>query len=707
MKFVNPLFLFALFSLAIPIIIHLFNFRKFKRIYFTNVRLLKEVNLDTKARNKLKNLLILACRLLTVFFLVSAFAQPYIPQENAAIRTGDKAVSIFIDNSFSMDAIGKNGTLLDEAKKNAKEIAAAYKATDRFQLLTNDFEGRHQRLVNREEFLSLVDEVKSSPSVRTLSEITKRQQDALNTEPGIQPGNKQAFIISDFQKTITDPAKIKTDSSIVFKTLQLFAQSRNNIFVDSAWFSSPVRNLNSPEQLHIRIRSKSDQEMVNVPMRLYLNGEARTPSSFSIQPNGTIDTSIYFTIREPGLQQGLVEINDDQVTFDDRLYFSFNVLKAIPILSVNPSPDDARIHLPAGLDYPDSLFGKDSSFKFTESEEKKLDYSSFSGFRFIVLNNLPEISSGLATELKNFVNQGGSIFIFPGENINLASYNDLLSQVNAGMIQARDTMNTVVDRLSYDHPLYQGVFEKQSGNIDLPVVYDHYKIVTGSRTTGEPLMHLRNGDPFVVDWRSGKGSVYLCAVPTLDAWSNFPQHALFVPTLDQAAYFSEPQGNLFYTIGSDENIDIGDPGVAGENAFHLSNPKLSFDVIPVHTIIDGHTILDVHREVKDPGNYIVKLGPDNVGGISFNYDRKESDLSTNTSDELSESFATAGLKNFSALENDGKGITAALTEIDNGKRYWKICIWLSLLFLLGEILIIRFWKNSAITTKIKTTPITR
>src|ERR1041384_2944175 len=102
MKFANPYFLFALLALAIPIIIHLFNFRKFKRVYFTNVRFLKEVKQDTKAKNKLKNLLILCSRLLAILFLVLAFAQPYIPRDNGAVHTGDKVISVYIDNSFSM-----------------------------------------------------------------------------------------------------------------------------------------------------------------------------------------------------------------------------------------------------------------------------------------------------------------------------------------------------------------------------------------------------------------------------------------------------------------------------------------------------------------------------------------------------------------------------------------------------------------------------
>ena len=128
MSFTYPAFLFALSAIAIPIIIHLFNFRKFKTVYFSNVRFLKEVKQETQAKSKLKHLLVLASRILAITFLVLAFSQPFIPAENNKIPVGDKTVSIFIDNSFSMDAINKNGTLLDEAKKRIKIYMDTFKA---------------------------------------------------------------------------------------------------------------------------------------------------------------------------------------------------------------------------------------------------------------------------------------------------------------------------------------------------------------------------------------------------------------------------------------------------------------------------------------------------------------------------------------------------------------------------------------------------
>lgn len=689
MNFANPSFLFALAALAIPIIIHLFNFRKFKRIAFTNVRFLREVRHDTKARNKLKHLLILCARLLAVFFLVMAFAQPFIPQENTTVRKGDKAISIWIDNSFSMDAVGSNGSLLDEVKKDAREIVAAYSVTDRFQLLTNDFEGRHQRFVTKEEFLELLEEVKPSPAVRSVSEVVRRQRDLLKTTNDIPDENKECFLLSDFQQTICDYGRIDKDTSIRYREIIASAQNRNNLYIDSVWFESPVRKINQPEAMHVRIRSRSETDMENVPMRLYINGQAKTPASFSVEANGVTDTVLFFTVREPGLQQGMIEINDYPVTFDDRFYFSFNVLKNIPVLSIEPS----SVMNPAGTEphYLKTLFGTDSAFVFTEAEEGKVDYTSFASYNFIVVNGLREISSGLAAELRKFVDNGGSLMIFPGTNADVASYNALLNPLGLSGYSSLDTTTQPVDHLNFEHPLYTGVFESVNGRMDMPVAADHYRILSSTRSREEELMRLRNGDLFMASYRSGKGNVYLSAVGLYGPFGNLPRHALFVPTLYQAALFSQPQSELFYTISKSKSIDLGSVTGIGENPFHISDPSKKSDVIPSHRVQDGKTLLDVQKIVPEPGNYFVTIDEKLITGVSFNYDRKESDLRVFTKEELQAQHDVAGLTAFSIVDKGPQGLTVTLSEKDHGIRLWKICLWLTLIFILAEILLIRFW----------------
>lgn len=138
MTFVYPAFLWALLALAIPIIIHLFNFRRYKKVYFTNVKFLRELEIEQKTRSRLKEWLILLTRLITIASLVLAFAQPFLPGKNTS---GPNAVTaIYIDNSFSMQRVNGNGPLFDLARERAKEIVKRTPRSSKFYLITNAFE---------------------------------------------------------------------------------------------------------------------------------------------------------------------------------------------------------------------------------------------------------------------------------------------------------------------------------------------------------------------------------------------------------------------------------------------------------------------------------------------------------------------------------------------------------------------------------------
>src|SRR5215213_3318722 len=266
MSFLFPGFLLALAALSIPILIHLFNFRKFKKVWFTNVRFLREVKLDTQSRSRLKHLLVLTCRILAITFVVLAFARPFIPSATSTTHAARKIISVYIDNSFSMEGIGTNGQLLDEAKRKAHEIAGAYTAGDRFQLLTNDFEVRHQRLVNKEEFESMVDEVQTSASVRKTSEVITRMKDARQSEEKNTDVSHIICLLSDFQKTTSDFSELRTDSAESIYLVPVASQKHSNIYIDTCYFTSPFVQINSPATLLVRMRNTSQDDVQNIPV---------------------------------------------------------------------------------------------------------------------------------------------------------------------------------------------------------------------------------------------------------------------------------------------------------------------------------------------------------------------------------------------------------------------------------------------------------
>ncbi|HVA97843.1 MAG TPA: BatA domain-containing protein [Bacteroidia bacterium] len=686
MNFINPFFLFALSAISIPIIVHLFNFRKFKKIYFTNVKFLREVQQESQSKSRLRNLLILLSRILAIIFLVLAFAEPYIPNKNGKIILGNKAISIYIDNSFSMNAMNKSGSLLDEAKRKALEIIKAYKPTDRFQLLTNDFEGSQQRLINKDEFTELLEDVKTSPAVKTMSEVVARQSDLLSES---QVRFKKIFLISDFQKTTANIDKIKNDTSISVTLIPVIAEQTNNAYIDSCWFTNPVRQLGEVEKLNVRICNASKAAIENNSVKLFINDKERTPASFSAAADSKIQSELSFAQKDTGMQQCKIAINDYPITFDDDFYFSFDVNNNIPILSINSTENKN----PNQNNYFEKIFKNDSLFVFNSVNQNNINYASFAENKLIVLNELDSISSGLAQEIKKFVNNGGSLLVIPSEKISMNSYHDFLSAFNINYFTNLDTAKTKVSTINFESPIYKNVFEQKSNNMDLPIVFQHYTLTNNTHSDEDVLLKLQNGTVFFNESNFGKGKIYLSTVPFNSDFSNFPKHALFVPTIYNIAINSQTQSPLFYTIGNDDAIELSSVNLTGDNVFHIKQAGTNFDIIPEYRREEEGTTLFLHDQIKQAGNYQLLLGTKLIKGISFNYNRKESDLSCYLPKEIEETISKSGFSNFSLIDNQTKNLTQVLTENEQGKKLWKLCIILALLFLAVEIFLVRWIKK--------------
>jgi hypothetical protein len=685
MQFVYPSFLFALTAIAIPVIIHLFNFRKYKKVYFTNVRFLQEIKQDTKSRSQLKHLLILLSRILAVIFLVLAFAQPYLPLAKAAVVRGLRDVSIYIDNSYSMEAVGKNGSLVEVAKKKAHDIAMAYNPSDRFQLLTNDFEGRHQRLVNREELLQMIDEVKPGAALRKLSEVAARQEDALHSAEGTA-ANRTLYMLSDFQKTITDLDAVKADSAATLNLVPLAAAGVKNIYIDSCWLSQPFVQLNVPNELNVRVKNISDEAAENIPVKLFINDAQRALGSLTVPAGGSAEVKLAFTIGSAGWQQATVSLTDYPVTFDDTYYFSFNVKEHLQVLAINekePSP------------FIEALFRSDEYFVLKNAGVNQLDYSGFASNNLIVLNGVQSISSGLAQELKKYLEKGGAVFMFPAEGMQPETYKGFLQSVGANVYTQQVEEDQKVSYIETKHPLFSDVFEKKSmpENLDLPVVKKYFTMTKGTQSREEVLMRLQNGNTFLSATPVQGGRLYLSAVPLNADYSNFPKHALFIPVMLRAAMLNGSDITQPLRVGSNDEFELTAQVNSGEAVYHLTNPKTKFDLIPEIKTTENRTSIVPHDQVKESGNYFLTSGNATVAVISFNYDRKESDLTVYPESELKALAEKSGIAHVNLLSSSNKELTHAVAELNEGKKLWKYCILFSLLFFATEILLIRFMKG--------------
>lgn len=672
MNFLYPGFLFALFAVAIPVIIHLFNFRKFKRVYFSNVAFLKEIKEQTSSQEKLKNLLILLCRILAIIFLVFAFAKPYLPTQNKIDASKGNVVSIYIDNSYSMEAVNKEGSLLDEAKRKAREVVKAFEINDRFQLLTNDFEGKHQRLLNGEEFLQAVDEVKISSASKKLQQVINRQQAIFKGT-----ANRFAYLISDYQQGFAGDELIKTDPNTNISIIKLDGNSLPNVAVDSVWLLSPVHQPNSTEKLVVQLRNYGDEDAKNIAVKLEINSQQKAISSLNIAAGKTALDTLSYSGLSLGWQKGKISIKDFPLTFDDQLNFSFNVNKEQKILAINGAQSGRYIK---------ALFGADSYFNLTEMPEANINYSALQNYSLIVLNELSNPASGLAQELKAYINNGGSVLVFPDLNANPQVYSSFLTSLNLPAVAELNKKPIKVSGIEIKHPLFKDVFENLPKNLDLPQVNRYFSYAYNSRDIKEDLLSLPANQFFFAKFSKGSGAVFLAATGLNADDTNFAKNTLFVPLLYKIAFSSVREQPIYYVTTQSNTLEVAKTNVGTNQSLKLVAD--GFEIIPEISQTNGKTLLYTADQIKTAGFYEVKQSDSTLAVVAFNDNRVESDMHFDERAQLEKLFAK---KQVTFLDQKSDSVANAVNTKNSGTELWKLCLILSLVFLAAEILLIRFY----------------
>lgn len=675
MQFLFPYFLWALAAIAIPIIIHLFQFRKFKKIYFTNVRFLKEIKEETTNRNKLKNLLILLSRILAVMALVFAFAQPFIPK-GEAVKSGVNYVSLFVDNSFSMTAARNDIPLLDYAKDKARSIIKAYDEKDKFQILTHDFEGKHLRFVSKEDALSYIDEINATPNVQSLDKVISRQRQLFEAASG----NKISYVISDFQKSIM-PIDALQDTTMEINLLPIQTGQFSNVSVDSVWFEGPIPFLNQNNKLFIRSKNNGNKTAEQVKISFSKDGQEKPVSVRDIEADASVIDTVNVSIANSGWHQGVVKITDYPITFDDDYYVTFNVPDTIKTLLINES---------APSKYMDALFNVIKNLSLTNQNINQLQYQQFDNYDLIILNDLRQLTSGLTTEINQYIRNGGKVIVFPNQAADINAYNNFLSTIGTGSLGNINKTLRDVSSINTEEFIFSDVFVKSSQNVKLPKTHISYDLLNAANTAMERLLIFRDGGTYLAKYKAGDGQIYICTAPLDPEINDLVYNAeVFVPLVYKVAISTTKQKSLAYTISNHVIIETANMRKSGDYTYKVKNGNDEF--IPGQMPNGNKIVLDLNDQIKKAGFYDLLLDDKLVGKLAFNYDRKESDMKVFNEQELEKMEA-----NNPHIHILGEVLQAnianAIVEKDKGIVLWKWFVILALVFLAIETFLIRFLK---------------
>lgn len=680
MNFVYPNFLWALLLLLIPVIIHLFNFRRYKTIYFSRVKHLQEVVEDSKSGTKLKHLLVLFSRMLALSCLVLAFAQPFIPSEEGDHT--ENLTSIYIDNSYSMQAEGNDGDLLNEVKNQAIEIVHSLEENERINLITSDLLSIHQRFYSKSEVIDMIKAIDYSAKSTTLESAIRVQLDLLNNQENA--GNKRLFLLSDFQKTASTLTALDTPGipTYLYKANAILSE---NIFIDSVWFETPVHKANTPVDVFFRARNNSDKDQNELTVRLAINGNEPGPKKISIPANSFVDEKITFTDRTAGNKEATISIATSQLFFDDDFHFSYTIKEQVEILVVRGKNDDQN--------NIEQLYGLDTYYNYTATSIDRLTQEDMDSKELIVIQNVDRIPGGITELLNDAIKNGATVVLIPGTNPDKSQWNTYLSSHNLPALGNTDTSSAELSYFNSDDPIYSGVFEQKPENYRFPQLYRQNNLQIGSSQNFITLFGTNPSTPFLLYGQRGNGKLILLSGPLHPDHTNFQSHALFAATflrIAETASFNKP---LYSTIGKMDNFPIQQV-IDEKNPIHLINEEFGVDVIPQFVNISNSRFISFsHLEdaLKVAGFYDLTNSDNYNETLALNYDRRESDVSTFELEAIKNEFISQGWENVESfdLTVDGK------VEINQlkAREYWRILLILALIFIAIEILLLKLWKR--------------
>lgn len=641
MQFKHPDILYFLLLLIVPILVHLFQLRRFKKQEFTNVKLLKELEIQTRKSSTIKKWLLLATRLLLLSALILAFAQPFFKAKEANKQNNE--LIVVLDNSFSMQAKGSQGELL---KRAVQDILENTPENQQLSVLTNDQNFYDTDIKSIQKELQKLNYTSTPFNPQAI--LTRIQA----KKPGIP---KDILFITD-AIGLKDQlnATLHEDSEIYFQELK--ANETNNVAIEHVAISQVLDQF-----YELKITFKFFEALqADIPIALFDGKKLVAKSLISKEKP---QNEILFTIPKKDFH-GYVHIEDNALTYDNYFYFSITQPQKSNVLAIG-SPEKNN--------FLSRIYTADE-FNFSNSELNTLNYSILENQDAIILNELTVLPSALITTLKNYYDKGGTIVFIPNMDGDENSYNSFLKSFNSVALNAK-TKEKQITKISFNHPIYQNVFEKKVTNFQYPKATSSWTVSGKSL----PVLQFEDQGIFLGNTTNRLGNLFFFSAAINKQNSNFQNSPLIVPTFYNMGQNHNKTGLNGFIIG-ENNFTIINETISKDHILSVSNAENSF--IPMQQILNNKIKLSFGNYPEIAGNYSVLKDKEALKNISFNYPRTESNLTEVNSNYFEDC-------------TDVNSITTFYNDIHSNRtnsEIWKYFILTTLLLVLIELLIQKFVK---------------
>ncbi len=646
MNFLQPIMLYGVALVAVPLILHLLSRRRVREVVFPAMMFLLGTRRRSMRMLTLKQWLVLLCRMAAVGCIAAVAALPVLRHFDIGIagtRT-PVAVHILIDNTPSMGWRKAGVSFLDRARAAAEKIVGA--AADDDYITVEPVCGTEisaSGSAGRADLLRRLSSISIESCDADISHEMKLATARLNKE---NVGRRNLVVLSDFQKhsfRSEMPVPDAGDGIVVSAVDFAGGTQRKNVRikkVDTPLY--PLKGEDIPICYELTADGSYDSDIV---VSLFIEGTKRGEHETSLDASGNAADCFTMTFGELGSVWGKVVISGDEMPEDNSRYFIIDVNKEINVLVLAPGEDvrDAgagAFYVVRALRAASGAGPGESSILINTVSPGRLDKTSFDGVGAVMVPAVTELTENDVLLLGNYIASGGGVFVNTegaGTGVELvakAFFADGIDVSTARGAPGGDS-NTesaasdffTIGGMSPGHPL----FTLRAGKLLIEKTDDIRFNAPAAIEVTSPETHVvatfSNGAPFIIERKIGKGRAVLAASSFRPTSTSFPLAPSFVPfTLQLARYLSNgftDEADSF-VAGSQISISIG--GAGSDGRLTLKNIETGEETgmkmlsagPPAEYVVDGEPA---------PGAYSISNGSgEKLDYITVNNDPGEGDL---------------------------------------------------------------------------------
>ena len=451
MTFLAPAVLGATAAVAAPILIHLLNKMRVKVVNWGAMRFLVESIRKNQRRLQIEDLLLLLLRCMLILLLAFAFARPVINPEGtgAAASSGPTIAILLMDQSASMGQSNGVSTRFEIAKAAAGKIlddlpsgsqAALYMVTDRVNQLV-------PRPTSNLAVVRRTLEV-AEPGYRTC-DLLPGIRLALDTLKPFSGTRKEIDIFTDNQviawKQI-DQIKPLLDEApdVNVRLIPTGGPGEDNLAVTAL---KPQENVvPAAGQVYtdvtVEVTNFSAAPANGVRVTLSMDSDAPADEAVidSIAPGQASGVRLSVKFPQAGFHTLNASIPPDRLPSDNQRALAVQVIDQMRVAVVEGTQprnkmDRDGFFLANALVPVAATHAADYFLKPEVVPVSWLDDADFSKEEIIFLADLASVSPAVAQKLQKYVNDGGSIVLFPGPNTRVDDFNSSLKDLLPATLQ--------------------------------------------------------------------------------------------------------------------------------------------------------------------------------------------------------------------------------------------------------------------------------